>query len=253
MPRKLREKSGSGIYHVMMRGVNRQNIFEDDRDRFRFIETIKRYKGRCNFNIFSYCLMNNHVHLLMKENEESVSKIIQRMSTSYVYWYNNKYERSGHLFEGRFKSEPVDSLTYFLTVIRYIHQNPVKAGLAKDVLASKWTSANDYFTPNTFIDTEFLLNQLSLDRKQAIHYYTEYMQATNDDQCLDDHIEVKVPDTQVKDQLAALGIPSSSVLQKLDRDKRNAIISELKRINGVSAGQLSRITGISKSVIVRVR
>ncbi|MFC4024421.1 transposase [Oceanobacillus longus] len=126
MPRKPRRKSRNGIYHVMLRGINRQTIFEDDNDRIRLLETIKRFKDISKFRIFCYCLMDNHIHLLLKETEEPVSKAIQRISASYVYWYNDKYERSGHLFQERFKSENVETITYFLTVLRYIHQNPVK-------------------------------------------------------------------------------------------------------------------------------
>ena len=137
MPRQAREKSSSGIYHVMLRGINRQNIFEDDRDRQRFIETILYYKTISNYELYGYCLMDNHIHLLIKEKDESISKAIKRICSSYVYWYNQKYERCGHLFQERYKSEVVETEGYFLTVIRYIHQNPIKAGLVKTLVDRK--------------------------------------------------------------------------------------------------------------------
>jgi putative transposase len=129
MARKERKKSRSGIYHIMLRGINRQTIFEDEEDKRKFLETLKKYKDVSKYQLYSYCLMDNHVHLLIREMDETIAEAIKRISSSYVYWYNLKYERVGHLFQERFKSERVESEVYFLTVLRYIHQNPLKAGL----------------------------------------------------------------------------------------------------------------------------
>ncbi|NLV22892.1 MAG: hypothetical protein GXY49_13090 [Syntrophomonadaceae bacterium] len=93
MPRKAREKSESGIYHIMMRGINRQSIFEDEEDYEKFIETLERYIDQCGYKIFSYCLMGNNVHLLIKVDQEPLEQIMRRICGSYVYWYNWKYQR----------------------------------------------------------------------------------------------------------------------------------------------------------------
>lgn len=144
MPRCARRKSESGIFHIILRGINKQNIFEDDEDREKFTETIKRYKEVSKYEIYSYCLMTNHIHLLLKETDEEISKAMKRICSSFVYWYNWKYERCGHLFQERYKSEAVETDTYLLTVLRYIHQNPVKAGLTKTSQEYNWSSYNDY-------------------------------------------------------------------------------------------------------------
>jgi len=133
LARVARERSRTGIYHIMLRGINRQTIFEDNQDRVRFLDTLEEYKDICEFVFYGYCLMDNHVHLLIKETKESVSDIIKRICSSYVYWYNAKYKRCGHLFQERFKSEIVETDSYFLTVLRYIHQNPLKAKTAESV------------------------------------------------------------------------------------------------------------------------
>ncbi len=86
MARQARKKSSTGIYHVILRGINRQNIFEDDEDRLKLMETIAYYKGISNYELYGYCLMNNHVHLLVKETDESLSRAVKRISSSYVYW-----------------------------------------------------------------------------------------------------------------------------------------------------------------------
>lgn len=253
MGRKPRKKSRSGIYHIMLRGVNRQTIFEDDEDRYRFLETIARFKAKSDFNIYSYCLMDNHIHLLIKENDDPVSKIIQRISASYVYWYNKKYERSGHLFQERFKSENVESISYFLTVLRYIHQNPMKAGVASHVLQARWTSIHEYTGTHCFIDIDLALELFSPNITKASQLFIDYMQESTIDECLDDHVKIRLADTEVKRYLVKLGIPNSSQLQQMKKDDRDQILAKLKELNGVSHRQLARITGISKSVITRAR
>ncbi len=237
----------------MLRGINRQTIFEDDEDRFRLLETVKRFKEISEFRVFSYCLMDNHIHLLLKETEETVSKVIQRISSSYVYWYNNKYERSGHLFQGRFRSENVENIPYFLTVLRYIHQNPVKAGLANNVFECKWTSIYEYVSRSQLVDIDLGLSLFSPNRGKAIELFAAYMQVTNDDNCLDDFVKIRLPDSAVKSRLVELGISTNSMLQQMEKKDRDKVILQLKELRGVSARQLSRITGIPKSVIDRVR
>ncbi|MCJ7806540.1 MAG: transposase, partial [Clostridia bacterium] len=119
MPRRAREKSSTGVYHVMLRGINRQNIFKDREDRQQFITTLVKYKKVSGYEIYGYCLMTNHMHLLIKEGGESIDRILKRIGASYVYWYNKKYARCGHLFQDRFKSEPVEDDQYLLVVLRY--------------------------------------------------------------------------------------------------------------------------------------
>ena len=127
MPRKPRESSGTGIYHVMLRGINRQDIFDDTEDYWTFIKMMSAVP--CY--IYAYCLMPNHVHLLIAEKSLKVGEVVKSIASCYVPYYNKKYGRIGHLLQDRFKSEPCNDSGYFLTLFRYIHQNPVKAGLVK--------------------------------------------------------------------------------------------------------------------------
>ena len=101
MPRKARIVSATKIYHVMLRGVNQQLIFEDEEDFQYFITILSTCKEICGYKIFAYCLMSNHIHLLIEEGEEALAKIIKRICNRYVYWYNHKYDRIGHLFQRR--------------------------------------------------------------------------------------------------------------------------------------------------------
>jgi len=145
MPRSARKKSKSGIYHIILRGVNRQTIFEDEEDTEKFLETLAEYKKENGYKTYAYCLMGNHIHLLIKEEKEDLGIAMRRIGASFVYWYNWKYDRTGHLFQDRYKSEVVEDEKYLLTVLRYIHQNPIKADLVKDIKEYSFLQGDRYF------------------------------------------------------------------------------------------------------------
>ena len=131
MPRAARKHSATGTYHVMLRGVNKHTIFFDNEDHQLFCDVLFKYRAECGFTLYSWCLMPNHVHLLLKEGKEPTEQIFRKIGSSFVYRYNKKHDRTGHLFEDRYRSEPVESRSYFLNCLRYIHMNPVKYGLCE--------------------------------------------------------------------------------------------------------------------------
>jgi len=236
----------------MLRGINRQIIFEEDEDRRKFLETLKRFKEISLFDLYAYCLMDNHVHLLIKENDESISVSIKRISCSYVHWYNTKYERCGHLFQDRFKSEKIETSLSFLRVLRYIHQNPLKAGLARTVFDSSWTSIHEYRDKADLITIDKGLSLFHADRKIALDYFNACMTEESEEQCMSNEPRIKVSDSQLLDYLRSRGVIENNKLQQMKKEDRDAILTNLKEIKGVSLRQISRVTGISKSVIERV-
>lgn len=244
MPRQARRKSESGIYHIMLRGINQQQIFEDEEDGFRFLETLSKYKEQCGYEIYAYCLMGNHIHILLKEGKENLTLVLKRIAGSYVYWYNWKYRRSGHLFQDRFKSESVEDDAYFLTVIRYIHQNPIKAGICKNIDGYKFSSYNEYINKPNLVNVDFCLG--IIDKEQFIEFNNEF----NDDICLD----IRDNDFRLTDDEALKIIwkickcKSVSDFQKLDKIKRNYYIEKLYK-HGLSIRQISRLTGLSRKIV----
>ncbi|NLC03733.1 MAG: transposase [Tissierellia bacterium] len=252
MARVARRRSDSGIYHIMLRGINRQNIFEDDEDRYKLLEILRYFNSQGKYEIYSYCLMGNHVHLLLKEAEDTISEAVKRISSTYVLWYNKKYKRFGHLFQDRFKSEPVENMGYFLTVLRYIHQNPIKAKIVSNILETKWTSYYEYISEAYIVDIDLALDIFSLDRNEAIDLYMKYMEEDNKDQCLDLEGRAYIDDQEIISHLKSLGVPSISHLQQMDLASRNLVIKELKNMEGVPIRQISRVIGLSKSVVGRL-
>lgn len=247
MPRTARKKSRMQIYHVMLRGINKQQIFFDDEDNRYFIRLLDRYKESCGYQLHAYCLMGNHVHLLIQEGKSgSIGESIRHIGSAFVYWYNIKYERSGHLFQDRYKSEPVESEAYLLTVFRYILMNPVKAGLCTRVEEYPYSSAREYLDGKEGItDTELLKNMLNNDVMR------EYIYRSNEDQCLEvnDTFRKRVTDEAAEEMIRReLGGTHPAVGKASERQTLNAAIKKLYQ-DGVSIRQLSRLTGISKKII----
>lgn len=254
MPRIARLKSGSGIYHIINRGINRQTIFEDDEDRIKFIQTFERYKEICEYKLFAYCLMDNHVHLLLMEGKESLETIMRKICASYVLWYNKKYARIGYLFQDRFKSEPVENDGYFLTVLRYIFQNPLKAGIVNKIENYKWSNYNNYIkgvSNNT--DSDFVFDIFNKDRTKAVRNFIEHINKENDDKCLDISEKTLISDDDARKIIKTqCNMDHAIDIQKLDADKRNLCIKELKERYGLSIRQIERLTGISRGIIQRI-
>ena len=152
MPRAARKKSASGIYHVMLRGADRRVLFYDDEDNERFLDTLRHAKEISGFKLYAYCLMGNHVHLLIEEGAEPLELVFKRIGSSYVYYYNWKYELRGHLLQDRFRSECVENDAYFLDVLRYICQNPSKAGLCVSPFDYPWLGCGSVTKYPTLLD-----------------------------------------------------------------------------------------------------
>lgn len=246
MPRKARVISKTKIYHIILQGINQQIIFEDEDDFQYFLEVLSKCKELCGYKIFAYCLMSNHIHLLMEEGTEPLAKIFKRIGDRFVYWYNRKYKRIGPLFQDRFRSESVETERYFLTVVRYIFQNPVKAGIVSAVNQYKWCNYSAYCGENDFTDTDKVLSFFS-ETKDFISFVNE----ESSEECLD---VCSMNSIQITDEIAQKlvtkisGCKNASEFQKLERNNRNFYIQELRKA-GLSIRQISRLTGVSKSVV----
>ena len=253
MPRAARVKSISGIYHIIMRGINRQTLFKDKEDYIKFVQTLERYKEVCGYKLYAYCLMGNHVHLLLKEDKESLGTIMRRICGSYVLWYNKKYDRVGYLFQGRFKSEPVEDGVYFLTVLRYIFQNPLKANLVTEIKNYVWSNYTDYVKGNNRSDVDFVLNIFNKDKEKAVKSFIDYINQENNDECLEISQKQRLTDNYARKVIKKYcKISHETEIQKFDIETRNMYIKGLKEEHGLSIRQIERLTGIGRGIIQRV-
>ena len=185
------------------------------------------------------------MHLLLKVETDSLETIFKKIGGRYVYYYNVKYQRIGHLFQDRFKSEPVDDDSYFLTVLRYIHQNPVKAKLCSKVEDYPFSSFAEYLRDSSYIDAEFALGMV--DRTA----FAAFNNTPNSDSCLEITVPCRraVTDTQAQAIIQKISRCNSvTEFQCLETIKKERFIKKIYD-KGVSVRQLSRLTGTSKGMV----
>nr|WP_302599506.1 transposase [uncultured Cellulosilyticum sp.] len=178
MPRVRREKCPNSIYHLIVRGNNRENIFRDYMDREVYLNRVKHYKEKFQMEIYAYCMMTNHVHLVVYDNGQDISKFMQGLNLSYAIYFNKKYDRCGHVFQGRFTSAMIKTDDYFIHVSKYVHLNPVKANIVADAIEYNWSSFKYYMENQDrwgIVNTERILKYFSDDFGEARKLYLEYI------------------------------------------------------------------------------
>jgi len=180
MPRQARLDIPGALHHIMVRGINRAVIFNDERDKMKFLDRLGETltDGQCS--VYAWVLMNNHIHLLFKSGKEGISSIMRKLLTWYAQYYNHRHERSGHLFENRYKSILCDEDTYLLALVRYIHLNPIRAGIIKtmDELDDyPWSGHRTIIgkTKQIWMDTEYVLSEFGDTRKKALRKYLKFI------------------------------------------------------------------------------
>ena len=144
MARKRRVWYPGAIYHVMSRGNRKKNIFEDVEDYVRFLDIVQDAQEMYGFTVHAICLMTNHFHIEIETSEVALSRIMQRIKSLYAEDFNYRHHYSGHLFEGRYNACLILNDRYFLEVSRYIHLNPVKAGMVREPAAYEYSSYGAY-------------------------------------------------------------------------------------------------------------
>jgi len=251
MARHARVISSSKIYHVMLRGIDHAALFYDNNDRVAFLERLARFKGKDAFELFAYSLMGNHVHLLLKEGTDTLALIVKRLAVSYSHAFNAKYSRSGYLFQGRYKSEPIEDDAYLLTVFKYIHHNPIKIGEGIE----SWTSYNEYMDSPTLVDTDFILGMFSNTKSKAQELLREFLGVALPEST-DIFGEARPKSLSDEEAITRIreisGLSSCNRLAELDKASRNQMLARLKK-EGFTVRQLSRLTGINRGIIQKAK
>lgn len=252
MSRTPRKQCESSIYHIFSRGVGRMLIFEDREDNYYFLDLLERMASLEDCTILAYCLMSNHFHLIVKMEMNGLSEAMRRLEISYAQYFNEKYERVGTLFQGRFGSEPVDSDEQLLAAIRYVHLNPEKAGIASfDVY--EWSSYREYAVAKSLVDTSLALSLIG--GKELLEGF--HRSGGDTVTFMEESIGAgrlgrrRLTDLEVR-ALAEneLNLESLSNLGELTIEQRNAKLAFLKR-SGATVRQLERLTGIGRGIIGR--
>ena len=177
MPRKPRIEFDGAFYHVLVRGNQKQKIFLDKKDFRKYLQILGDYKSLYSFSLYGYVLMPNHVHLLVETGKIPLSKILQGINQRYTMYFNWKYDTVGHLFQGRYKAILCNKEEYLLNLIKYIHNNPVRAGLVERADEYPWSSHELFLKPEKkgIADTHIALGFFAGDSEKAARAYREFM------------------------------------------------------------------------------
>lgn len=257
-----------------MRGNEKKDIFLDQKDKSRFIDILIKMKEKYNYKLEGYCLMDNHIHLLINDNENDISQIMKSINVSYVYYFNNAYGRTGHLFQDRFVSEVVADDRYLLAVSAYIHNNPVRAGIVKKPEDFQWSSMREYMgqqTSDTIIYRDRVLGVCSPSYPEAISTYYQYVRKLEKTEGIfldieEDKIEIKRQEgdyiesfeegrIEINNELAKRGLSLENI--KTDKILRKEMMEILRRNSALTLKEIGELCGgyaeSTVSVILRGR
>ncbi len=245
MPRRARQESCSGFFHVVVRGVGKQIIFEERSDYRYFLSILRQVVDEETISVCAYCLMDNHVHLLLFDECHHLPVFMKKIGIRYAFYYNHKYERTGHLFQDRYKSEPVETEAYLLTVLRYILKNPEKAGICPADMY-EWSSYRFYGCRDSLVDTSYFSALLG-DMKN----YRDFISGEDTyEGC--DLLKPRKTEKEAREVINRLGLKTGTAIQAYTKKDRNEMIMNLLR-EGLSIRQIERLTGVSRGIIQRTR
>ena len=243
MARMARAIGESGFYHVVMRGVGKQVLFEDGQDRDGFLRRLRETCGELGVKIVAWCLMSNHVHLLLRGDMDAISRAMRRVESAYASRFNARHGRTGTLFQGRFTSVPVESDEQLCAAVRYIHLNPVKAG---EPIDGSWSSYAEYAAGAGGMcpDARMVLELLG-GREGFVAFHRE----------ADDYVD-PVPHARLsEDEAVSMARSALAPFGPYDvcgmpRAERAAAIARMSAA-GLSIRQICRVTSLGRSIVER--
>lgn len=253
MPRTSRRLSNSKVYHIILKGIDGQTIFYNDQDRKFFLKQISITKKEFNYIIYAYCLMVNHVHLVIKSEDVLLASLMKSLQVRYVNYFNKKYKRTGPLMQNRFKSKNVENIEYFLEVCRYVHRNPENAGIM-NTQNYEWSSYKEYTGKERIINKRALLYYFNND----IEYFKRYTLKKDNVEEINSFIEYEMIDKLVDDQLIhyimnkfkinnVQDVPS--FFKNKNKEELEKILKEISNIEGTNITQVARITRLGRRTI----
>ncbi|MBW2063861.1 MAG: transposase [Deltaproteobacteria bacterium] len=181
MPRQARLDSPGTLHHVIIRGIERNKIVEDDKDRKNFVDRLEGLSVDLMTSVYAWALLTNHAHILLRSGQSGLSAFMRKLLTGYAISFNKRHKRHGHLFENRYKSIVCDEDTYFMELVRYIHLNPLRSGLVDTFATLDWYrwcghSAVMGRRKNAWQDCDYVLAWFGSSKKAARRAYRQFVQ-----------------------------------------------------------------------------
>ena len=247
MPRKPRIEI-PGYYHVVNRGVEQRIVFKEAEDYEYFEELLCFYAKSYHITLHNYCLMGNHYHLLIEIEQENLSKFMRQLNANYAIYFNKKYRRSGHLWQGRFKSWYVTDEAYLYTLMLYIEQNPLKAKMVKDLSEYPYSSYHYFLNSKTIpqcLKNSWIVKNFQADSEEIKTFLNASVGTALLQELKKASSLVEAPNTDKKPDEEKLKI---MLLNVNDMKERNAQI--LNAYNqGYSQHMIAKVLGISQPAV----
>ncbi|MGI6225957.1 MAG: REP-associated tyrosine transposase [Peptococcales bacterium] len=248
MARQARLESETGYYHVMIRGINRENIFQTEQEKEKILTLVKEKTQEEPCKIVAYCIMNNHLHMIIHAEKAILVRVMKRINISYAMSYNQRNKRIGPVFQDRFRSENIETEKYLFGAIRYIHNNPVQAGITTKAQEYKWSSMREYIdNVKLLIDKEtkegLLKEFISIDDFKNFHEIedeTDYLEIKEEVRELKTNKAQKV----IEEYFSKKGIADARQLKN-----RDELIIKLLDETGLSYRKIAELTGITVSMV----
>ena len=248
MPRMARKSLGTSFFHIMVQGLNKNYIFDNDNYKEKYIYDLNKYKNECNVQLLAYCIMDNHAHLLLyAEKIEDMSKFMHFVNSSYSNYYNKVNNRVGYVFRDRYKSEPIYKEQYLLNCINYIHMNPVQAGIIKEAEKYKYSSCEQYMNNTGISKSKILCETLGI-----INYREIFNNITNKRYFMDIDIN---EDEKTQDLIEEYQKEKNKTLENIIKDKylMKDLIIFLHNENNIKYVDIARILNISKTKMFKIK
>ena len=243
MARAQRVHYEAAIYHVIVRGNNRERIFAGAEEKGKYLHIIQDYCERYKFHFLGYVIMDNHAHLLVRVEQVELAKIMQGIQQRYTQYYNRRYARTGHVFEQRYKAKLCSDEKYLLTLLCYVHQNPQKAGLPEGI-DYEWSSHKNYLGKvHSGVETEFILSMLSERKIIAIAEYQRLMGS-----------EVKTPEYgDLPNYEQRINLSGMNVSGRSEKPSWSDLLETIAADMGIEKEQLLGKCRIKKVAVARKR
>ena len=249
MPRIARRDYNTSFFHVMVQGIRKEFVFNDKEDMECYLELIYIYMKKYKVKIISYCMMNNHMHLLVYVDKiESLSKFMKGINTKYAMHYNKRYKKDGYVFRNRYKSEPIFNVIHLNNCINYIHNNPVAAGICKTQGEFEYSSYNEYKTNkgkiiktsrNIFPEIEILYKEQveDIERKYSFIDYEEEKEYKDKQEVISKYIkENKIRKEEIKN----------------NKEKLKEIIIKLREECKITHQEIAEEMGIERTRVTKI-
>ena len=275
MARKPRIEYPGGIYHVIQRANNREFFFEDNAMKELLLDLITDYREKLGFELFGYVIMSNHYHLIIRQTEISLHKVMHHILSVFSRRYNLVNHRSGHVFESRYKAIPVMDDKYILSLLRYIHKNPVEANICAKVSDYAWSSDHIYRKnekENGLVDINYILDLISEDRGMSLKSYSEFMDdnvkediaafeavdfiGEKELQILDDYLKIE---RKSLDQILLKTVQDIELFEEIKSGSRRRHLTEYKKEfisvairEGYSTEKIGDFISVSRSAVSRM-